>query len=50
MNIDLEAKITQIMEIKDEKTGEISFVMEKDGEWITISKKEYDKLIGETND
>lgn len=50
MNIDLEAKITQLLELKNEKTGEISFLMEVDGEWTKITKKEYNELIGENND
>lgn len=50
MDIDLEAKITQLLELKDEKTGEISYLIERDGEWIKISKEEYNKLIGEKND
>lgn len=50
MNIDLEAKITQLLELKNEETGEISFLMEIDGEWVTITKEQYNKILGEEND
>lgn len=50
MEIDLEAKITQLLEMKDEKTGLISYLMEQDGEWVTITKEQYKELIGEVND
>lgn len=50
MDIELEAKITQLLELKDEETGEISFLIERDGEWSRISKEEYDELIGDNND
>ena len=50
MKMDLEAEITQLMEIKDKETGKINFVIEKNGEWISISKEEYNQLIGENHD
>lgn len=49
MNIELEAKITQLLEVKDEETGEVSFLIEKDGEWSRISKEEYNELLGDNN-
>lgn len=50
MNLDIEAEITQVIEVKNEDTNEIEFLMEKDGKWTPISEEEYYRLIGETND
>lgn len=50
MNLDIEAKITQVLEVYDKNTNETNFFIEKNNEWFTISEKEYNKIIGENNE
>ena len=50
LNLNVEAKITQVIEVYNEDTHESEFLMEKDNEWLPISQKEYYKMIGENND
>lgn len=49
-DLDIEAKITQIVEIYDKDNDETNFFMEKDGEWLLIPEEKYYELIGDNND
>ena len=47
----LKAKIEEIIEITDSKTGEKSFLYCEDNKWIHINQNEYNKILeGEKND
>lgn len=46
MNFEAEAEIRQIIEMKDNETGETSYLVEEDGEWKSISQEEYYKILG----
>ncbi|MBR3208634.1 MAG: hypothetical protein IKF82_00040 [Bacilli bacterium] len=45
MTLNLKTIITQVIETTDKVTGEKQYYVEKDGEWHTITCKDYKKLI-----
>lgn len=45
ININTEAQIDQVIEMTDKETGQIKYLIEKDGKWTPITKEEYDNKI-----
>lgn len=45
MKIKTEIETKQIIEVKNNDTGEVSFLIENNGEWETISQDEYYKIL-----
>ncbi len=43
INITAKAKVQQLIEAKDNTTGAIKYLIEKNGQWIPISKEEYEQ-------
>lgn len=50
MNLNIATKIKQLICIHDDDTDEDYFLMEKDKEWVKITQKEYEKIIGAKED
>lgn len=46
MKFEAEAEIRQIIEMKNNETGEITYLVEQDGEWLPISQQEYYIILG----
>ena len=45
MKVEANIETKQIIEVKNNKTGEVNFLIENNGNWETISKKEYYKIL-----
>ncbi|MDD4804739.1 MAG: hypothetical protein PHN69_06270 [Candidatus Pacebacteria bacterium] len=37
--------ITEMIKITDSETGEVSYLIQKNDEWITITEEEYNKKL-----
>ena len=46
MDLDMKMKIQQVMEIHDNDTNEDYFFFYYGGEWLRVTKKEYDNIRG----
>ena len=50
MNLDkMRLETKHIIEVTDKNTGEKKFLYTDNGEWITISKEDYNKILGDNN-
>ncbi len=45
ININAKAQIDQVIEMTDKETGQIKYLIEKDGQWNPITKEEYDNKM-----
>ena len=45
--LNLKAKISQMIQIHNEDTNQNSYLIEQNGEWVEITENEYNKKIDE---
>lgn len=46
MNIDFSAKVTEVLEVTDNDTGEINYLLStEDGKWRKITQKKYEDIL-----
>lgn len=45
MKLDLKTNMKQVIQITNNDTGEKEFLLEKNGKWEKITKKDYQKII-----
>ena len=45
LQLNLKMNMTQMIQIHDHDTGQDSYLIEENGEWVKITQNEYNKMI-----
>lgn len=50
INLNNTVSIQQVMKMIDNKTGEVTYLIMDNDEWVEISQDQYNKIRGNTNE